>query len=147
MKNILYTILMVFMLPMAVFASNLQENSFGNVKVSKVTSVYDADTFRVNIDEWPDIIGHHMSVRVNGVDAPEMRGKCQSEKQAALKAKQFTVSALRGATEIELRSIKRGKYFRLIADVYVDNRNLSEMLIKNGLARPYRGGKRKGWCD
>ncbi|MBD3610482.1 MAG: thermonuclease family protein, partial [Gammaproteobacteria bacterium] len=95
---------------------------------------------------WPAIVGKRAPVRVNGVDAPEIRGKCQKEKPSARQAKQFTVKVLRDAKVIELRNVRRGKYFRLLADVYVDNRSLAELLILYGHARPYDGGKRAGWC-
>ncbi|MCJ7765924.1 MAG: thermonuclease family protein [Thiovulaceae bacterium] len=43
--------------------------------------------------------------------------------------------------------MKREKYFRILADVYVDGEALGEMLIYNGLAVPYDGGhKGKEWC-
>lgn len=119
---------------------------YGNVTVSEVTSIYDADTFRANIKGYPPIVGERMSIRVNGVDAPEIRGKCESEKIAAREAKQFTVEALRSAKTIELRNIERGKYFRILADVYTDGKSLAEGLIKSGHARTYDGGKREGWC-
>ena len=120
--------------------------TYGHITVSEVTSVYDADTFTVNIEGYPPIVGERVSIRVNGVDAPEIRGKCESEKIAARKAKQFTVEALRSANTIELRNIKRGKYFRVIADVYTDGKNLANSLIKSGHARAYDGGKRLAWC-
>jgi micrococcal nuclease len=41
----------------------------------------------------------------------------------------------------------RGKYFRILADVYVDGENLTDLLISAGHARPYDGGKREGWCE
>jgi len=123
------------------------DQHFGDVVVSEVTSIYDADTFRVNIKSWPDIVGSRMSVRVLRVDAPEIRGKCESEKKAARLAKQFTVEFLRAGSYIELRNIKRGKYFRILAEVYVDGLNLADALIKAKHARPYEGGKRAGWCQ
>ncbi len=117
-----------------------------SIEVSEVTSIYDADTFRVNIAGWPSIVGQRMPIRVNGVDAPEIRGKCKEEKLAARLAKQYTVAMLRGAKRIELRNIRRGKYFRVLADVYADGKSVAEELIGAGLARPYEGGTRGGWC-
>ena len=52
--------------------------------------------------------------------------------------------ALANARRIELRNIKRGKYFRILADVWLDGKRLSQGLIKAGHARVYKGGKRKG---
>ena len=82
-----------------------------------------------------------------GVDTPEMRGKCQSEKLAARRAKQHTVALLRSAKVIELTNMQRGKYFRILANVIIDGKSLGDSLVSNGLARIYDGGKRGGWCD
>jgi len=139
---------MLFVLLLALpFCISAKSKNYGNVFVSEVRSIYDADTFRVSIDGWQDIIGESMPIRVNGIDAAEMRGKCQKEKDMARAAKKATVAMLRGAKRIELRNMKRGKYFRIIADVYVDGKNLGEALVARGLAREYYGGKRRGWCD
>lgn len=120
--------------------------TYGNIIVTEVRSIYDADTFKVHIPEWPDIVGKSISIRIRGVDAPELRGKCQIEKDAARLAKQFTVEKLRTAKVIELKDIQRGKYFRLLSDVYVDGVSLGQQLVSAGHARVYDGGKRKGWC-
>ncbi|MES1941412.1 nuclease [Salinisphaera sp. T5B8] len=75
-----------------------------------------------------------------------MRGKCQADKELARKAMQFTVAALRNASTIELRNIERRKYFRIVAEVEIDGRDLDRQLIGVGLARSYDGGARAGWC-
>lgn len=113
------------------------------VRISEITSIYDADPFRANIEGWPSVIGQRVPIRVNGVDAPEIRGKCAKENAGARAAKQHTISKLRGAKTIELRNIRRGKYFRLLAD----RESLARSLVDAGLARPYHGGTRLGWCD
>ena len=134
----------LFILLLCLLSFSVTAKDYGNATVSEVTSIYDADTFRVNLSGYRPIIGER--VRVLGVDAPEIRGKCQSEKIKAREAKQYTVQALRSAKAIELRNIQRGKYFRILADVYVDGKNLADGLIKAGHARSYDGGKRLGWC-
>ena len=105
------------------------KQTYGNVIVDEVTSIYDGDTFRVNINSYPPIIGKKMSIRLNGVDTPEIKGKCTKEKTLARKAKQLTVSTLRGAKKVELRNMQKGKYFRIVADVYADNKSLADILI------------------
>ena len=129
-------------------ATSLKNTSYGSVVVDEVTSIYDGDTFRANIDSFPPLIGKRMAIRINGIDTPEMRAKCIKEKNLARRAKQFSVSALRGAKVIELRDMKRGKYFRIVADVFVDSKSLGDMLLKKGFAVPYDGGtKTKDWCN
>ena len=116
------------------------------VRVNRVRSVYDGDTIRVDIDGWPQIIGKNMPVRILRVDTPEIQGKCQAEKEKAKQARNFLYSSLKNGKIVELRNIQRGKYFRILSDVYIDGVRISDELIKNGLARAYNGGKRKTWC-
>ena len=123
-----------------------KDKSFGNATVLEITSMYDGDTFRANIKGFPAVIGEHMSIRINGIDTPELRGKCDKEKQLARLAKQFTVGRLRAANSVVLKNIKRGKYFRLIADVYLDGVNLGDQLIKQGHAVKYKGNTKQTWC-
>ena len=126
----------------------LADKTYGSVTIAEVASIYDGDTFRANIPDYPPIIGQHMGIRINGVDTPEMRGKCEQEKLLARKAKQYTVTALRNARTIELRNMRRGKYFRIVADVYADGKSVGEGLVREGLAVFYDGGKKvKDWCE
>ena len=122
------------------------DKTYGNVMVSEITSIYDGDTFRANIKDWPPVAGYRIGVRVKGVDTPEIKGKCEQEKALARKAKQFTVELLRSGKPVELRNLQRDKYFRLLADVYVGDRNLAEELKKAGLGYEYHGGTKRLWC-
>lgn len=126
--------------------ANASGDSYGSVLVDEVTSIYDGDTFRATIKDWPTIIGQRIPVRINGIDTPELRGKCQAEKDLARSAKEFTVLQLRSAKVIELRNVKRGKYFRILADVSVDGRDLGDALFQKGLAVKYNGSFKVIWC-
>ena len=119
---------------------------YGSIIVSRVGTVIDGDSFKVDIDSWPEIVGKGITIRINGIDTPELRGKCEAEKQLARKAKQFAVEALRSAQVVELRNMKRGKYFRIVADVYFDGSDLGKNLMKNQLARAYIKVKKSIWC-
>ncbi len=146
-KHFFRLLLVTSLFHITLYAEAISNKNYGSVVVTEVTSIYDGDTFRANIQEYPEIMGYRIGIRVNGIDTPEMRGKCQKEKTLAKKAKQFSVEKLRGAKTIELRNMKRGKYFRIVADVYVDGKNLGGMLIDQELAVVYDGGhKAKDWC-
>lgn len=139
----LAAIVILTILPFSLTAKNIE---YGDAIISKVTSIYDGDTFRANIKDYPPIVGQHMSIRIHGIDTPELRGKCDKEKQLARKAKQFTVEHLRAAKNITLKNIKRGKYFRLIADVYIDGISLGQLLIDKKHAIKYNGKTKIDWC-
>ena len=120
---------------------------YGTAIVSKVISVYDGDTFRVNIDSLPPIVGKNIPIRLNGVDTPEIQGKCKYEKDLAIKARDFVRNKLTNAKEIRLTKLQRGKYFRVVADVIIDGVSLEQELLDNKLAYKYTGGKKSSRCD
>ena len=55
---------------------------------------------------------------------------------------------LTDAEQINLRNLERGKYFRIVADVFVDGESLADMLIEAGVAARYDGRKKAyKWCE
>ena len=117
------------------------------ISSKNVNSVYDGDTFKVNIPNYPKIIGKNIPIRINGIDTPEIRSRCKKEKKLAIQAKYILVKFLKSAKTIKLSNIQRGKYFRIVADVYVDDIDIAKVLINNKLAVPYFGKtKIKDWC-
>ena len=106
---------------------------------------YDGDTFAVTVPGLPDELAR-VSVRVRGVDTPEIKGACEAEKEAAIRARDYSRGWLSDGYEI--CTPEWGKYGgRVVADVVQDTRNLAQDLIVRGLGREYNGGARKGWCD
>ena len=49
------------------------------------------------------------------------------------------IAALRGAKVIELRNLRRGKFFAILADVILEGESLAPKLIAKGLGVPYYG--------
>jgi micrococcal nuclease len=88
----------------------------------------------------------HENVRVLGVDTPELRGACDDERALARVAQAKLRELLPVGARVELRELQFDKYGRSLADVWVGGARLSELLIGAGVARPYDGGKREGWC-
>ena len=108
-------------------------------------SVTDGDTFKARVPVW-DNIEVVTSVRLAGVDTPELKGKCAAEKALALKAKARLTELLTGK-EITISNIKLDKFAgRIDATVTADRDDVGATLILEGLARPYTGGTRQGWC-
>ena len=115
-------ILLFLALPFTAFAG-INDKNYGSIVIDEITSIYDGDTFRATIKGWPALVGERIPIRIAGIDTPELRGKCEKEKKLGKKAKQFTVTMLRAGKTVELRDIKRGKYFRLVAFVFIDGKS------------------------
>lgn len=113
---------------------------------ARVVEVVDGDTLEVEARIW---LGQAVRVRVRlaGVDAPELRGKCAAERRAAGRAKAFLAATV-GDGAIVLREVRYGKYAgRVLARVATaGERDLGRALLARGLARAYAGGKRPAWC-
>lgn len=121
------------------------KHTYGNLYIESLVRVHDGDTFIVDIANVHPIIGKSISVRINGIDTPEITDSRPTIKALAIAARDYVTQRLQCAKTIELVNVQRDKYFRLLADVYVDGINLAEDLIQNGLAQFYDGGTKPTW--
>ena len=140
--------IVVLLLPLLLCnALHSYAESYGDYQGAIYLKNYDGDTIRFNLPGYPPIAGKGIRVRVNGIDTPEIKGKCEKEKYNAQQAKQMVTDILNEAEQINLKNMERGKYFRIAADVIVDGENLADMLVEAGMAIRYDGGKKnKNWC-
>jgi endonuclease YncB( thermonuclease family) len=110
---------------------------------------YDADTVTFNIPNVPAIIGKEMPIRLFGIDVAEIKGSSRCEKEVAQQAKLFVQKVLMSAKRIDLVDVGREKYFRLLAKIRADGKDLTDMLIQKGFGYPYFGetkAKDVDWC-
>lgn len=112
-----------------------------------VDYVLDGDTFAARIGVADDV---QITVRVRliNVDTPELNGNCQDEVKMARRARSRMEKLLPRGTQVELENIKDDKYLgRIDANVFMqDGRDVGDVLVREKLARRYRGGRRQGWC-
>lgn len=114
----------------------------------EVTGVIDGDTLRAAIVGLPDPL-RNVSIRIMGVDTPERRSKCPNEKTLAELAKVFVKEQFLKTKSICIKNVSWDKYGgRILAEVYFDDRNLSDLLLENNLAVPYNGERKWfDWCS
>lgn len=111
---------------------------------ASVLRIIDGDTIEVKAHPWPGF-NPVIKIRLLGIDTPEIRGKCQQEKNLAIQAKKYLTSIT--PPLVMLHEVQYGKYAgRLLAEIHADDINLSDALIEKGYARAYDGGQRQGWC-
>lgn len=118
---------------------------------AEVVAVIDGGTLEVRAHIW---LGRELDIRVRlaGIEAPELKGKCAQERSLATQARAYLRARLAPredrAAQVWLRNIRHGKYAgRVLARVQTaDGEDLSRGLMAAGLARPYTGGTRATWC-
>lgn len=126
-------------------AAEAEERLAGPI-VANLQKVIDGDTIVVEAPVWLGI-AVTTSVRLRGIDTPELHGHCAQEKDRAEQAKRYL--AQKTTAQVVLANIKGDKFYgRVEADVTTvpGGLNLSEAMLASGLARAYDGSQRGDWC-
>lgn len=134
-----YKILFLFI----IFCYSYSAEYYDTITNFTIIKVRDGDTFMINIPNIPDVFGKNIAVRIRGIDTPELNDSREEIRKISIQAKEELEKLLLNAKEITLYNLGRDKYFRLLASVKVDNVDVSEYLIKKGLAKKYSGGKKE----
>ncbi len=85
-------------------------------------------------------------VRLVGYDTPELRGRCRTERILAEAAANYLRGLLLEGPAVLHFERGRDRWGRRLARLTVAGRDVGPELIRVRLARPYTGGRRKGWC-
>lgn len=121
----------------------------GKLLLAKCIKCYDGDTITV-IMLFNKCI-YKFSIRLSGIDAAEIKSKCNEEKKMALEAKQVLEKIILNQL-IRLKCKKFDKYGRILAEVYpyhLDTNKLewknsvNSLMIEKKLAYLYDGGTKK----
>lgn len=146
MKRILWSIILTLFLVFPAFAHN-------DIYRWPVLRVVDGDTIAVIVPNLPPELWE-VKIRVKNIDTPETRrgrggAKCDKEIELGNAATEFVVDLIEQSDSITFTNVEWGKWGgRVAADVYIDGKLLSNILLDNGYAQPYDGtGSKPSWCD
>ena len=109
---------------------------------AKCVRVVDGDTIDATIDlgfdTWKKI-----RIRLVGMNAPESRTRDLEEKVLGLAAKAFLKDILgKHDNDFILHSQGVGKYGRCLGELFLGDQNVNDLMITEGHAVAYHGGKR-----
>ena len=109
---------------------------------AEVIRVVDGDTIQARVDlgfeTWKVV-----KIRFYGINTPESRTRDLEEKLLGLAAKDRLIQLLNSNdNKFILQSHGVGKYGRCLGELFVEDLNVNQQLIKEGHAVEYHGGKR-----
>ena len=111
----------------------------------RVIKCYDADTITIAAKlPYEESPLYRLSVRLNGIDTPEMKGKniSEEEKEMAKLARDFVANLVLNKV-VRLENVATEKYGRILADVYVGDIHLNSLLLEEKYAVKYDGGTKR----
>ena len=110
------------------------------VSIGQVIKVYDGDTITIAAKlPFARSPLYRFSVRLNGIDTPEIKGKSEDEISVAKEARD-ALSGLILHKNVVLKNVATEKYGRILADVYLDELHINKWLIEQRFAVKYDGG-------
>ena len=112
---------------------------------AKLDRVVDGDTVDALIDVGFDI-WFKKRIRFKGVDTWESRTRNLEEKAKGIAASEFSKKYMEmNDGQFVIQSYGKGKYGRVLAEIFIDGEetSLNKLLIENGHAYVYEGGKKQ----
>ena len=108
-----------------------------------VRRVVDGDTMDVTLDLGFDIL-YNNRIRLYGINTPESRTRDLEEKKLGLAAKDRVKELCPVGSTVTIKTTKdgRGKYGRILGEIFVGEVNINQQLVAEGHAVEYFGGSR-----
>ena len=106
----------------------------------QVTRVVDGDTIDCILDLGFSVL-HKCRVRLYGIDTPESRTRDKDEKVRGLLSKDFLKNAIADGKVVLKTKLKdsRGKFGRVLAEVWVNDQNINQNMVEENHAVAYFG--------
>ena len=110
----------------------------------KLVRVIDGDTVDIDIDLGFGVWLRKQRIRMYGIDTPESRTRDLEEKKYGLAAKEF-LQKWTDAGELRIKTHKdaKGKFGRILGELWTFDTNINEKMIKRHHAVRYHGQSKK----
>lgn len=110
---------------------------------ARVVSVYDGDTITIVFEYHKQMIKY--SCRIYGIDTPEIRTSDPEEKKLGFAARDYLRSIILDKV-VKVNFMKFDKYGRILITLSTtinnEPKDISNLMIAEGYAKPYFGGKK-----
>ena len=110
----------------------------------KVVKIVDGDTIDVDIDLGFGVWLKKQRIRLFGIETPESRTRDLEEKKYGLAAKEYLTKWLTsGGVKIRTQKDAKGKFGRILGEMYCYDTNVNEKMIEEYHAVRYHGQSKK----
>ena len=124
----------------------MNQGSESYVYRCRLRRVIDGDTIVCDVDLGFGVILVNQKIRFKGINTPESRTRNLAEKALGLQAKARVKELIQKKFEMKTFKDKKGKFGRIIGIPLTEKgKSVCDILIKEGHARQYDGGKREPW--
>lgn len=115
-----------------------------DITYGKVIKVYDGDTITIATQLYngslvPKKEIYRFSVRLNGIDTPEIKSSNETEKKLAIAARDALSTLIIGKV-VRLENISYDKYGRLLCKTFLEDLDICEWMVEHNYAVVYNGG-------
>ena len=107
-----------------------------------VVKVVDGDTVDVDIDLGFGMVYKKQRVRMLGIDTPESRTRDLTEKKFGKASKKHLKKLLEEAESITLISHDKGKFGRILGELFINDISINQKMIDDHHAVDYGGGNK-----
>jgi|TARA_R110000824_G_scaffold98284_2_gene234510 micrococcal nuclease len=112
----------------------------------RLRRVIDGDTVVCDVNLGFDVVLVNQKIRFKGINTPESRTRNLAEKALGLQAKARVKELVQKDFEMKTFKDKKGKFGRILGVPLTEKgESVCEILVKEGHARWYDGGKRESW--
>lgn len=131
-----------FLLPLVIAAA-------GALPAPPMASAAPVDPSTIHVIDGDTIATPRQKVRLVGFDTPETyEPRCDYELALGNAATQRLRDLLGSGRPVELVMLPgRDRYGRGLGRLYIAQVDVADILMNEGLARRYDGGRRSGWCS
>lgn len=141
----------LFCLPWHLRTGAVRDDWAGEWHYAYVSKVYDGDTITVEVRRHGRWVVQ--SIRLAGIDTPELRTKDVTEKAMAEAARDALSTQILNE-HVWLHCTGREKYGRILGDIYPTTwfrgrkaQSYNQWLLEAGYAKPYDGGAKGTWTQ
>ena len=110
----------------------------------KVVKVYDGDSISVVMNPFGQSKPQLFSVRLDGIDTPEIRGGTEHERVAATVVQRILEKKILDRV-LTVHCTGLDKYGRVLADIETKGMSINTWLKVAGLAKEYKGKTKSPW--